>query len=322
MNRIRFPYFTRRSPYLFALLLLVVAVILNAALQSNFFDPEALNGNFRVFLPLMLLAAGEAVVILGGGIDISVGAIVSIVNAFLVTRLWTDASTGHIVQVILLSLLIGALAGAVNGFFTAFLRLQPIVTTYATSFLFGGIALWVLPQPGGSMPEVLTTFYRRTRPLGLPPAVYAIAGLLIIWGLVRATRYGRYLFAVGGKADAAYATAVPVSWVQFSTYVIAGLMSAVAALALTMNTGSGDPRIGGDMTLRAITAVVIGGTSLRGGVGGVAGAIIGVGILGLISNIISFANVPTWWRLLVDASIIVIALATPGIVNLVRRKRL
>lgn len=321
MNAIRLQNFSRRSPYLFSLLLLILAIIANFYFQRNLFARDVLNGNLRVFLPLMLLAAGQAIVIIGGGIDISVGSIVSVVNAILVTRLQPDSPASQIVQVVAIALLAGMGAGAVNGLFAAYLRLQPIVTTYATGFLFAGLALYILPEPGGSMPASLTGFYRSTTPLGIPLAIYIIIITLVLWSLLRATRYGRYLYAVGGKPDAAYATAVPVTAVQFSTYVISGLMAALAALFLSMNTGSGDPRIGDSMTLRAITAVVIGGTALSGGAGGVAGAIIGVAILGFITNIISFANVPSWWRLLVDSSIIVLALTAPGLINLLRRKR-
>jgi ribose transport system permease protein len=129
------------------------------------------------------------------------------------------------------------------------------------------------------------------------------------------------LYAVGGKADAAYFTGVPVNWIRISTYVLSGLMAAFASIALTMLTGSGDPRIGDGMTLDSITAAIIGGTALSGGLGGIFGAMLGVGILGTIRNIISFARLDTWWRTLVNAIIIVIALATPGILALIRRTR-
>jgi ribose transport system permease protein len=147
------------------------------------------------------------------------------------------------------------------------------------------------------------------------------AVIILLWVLLRATRYGRYLFAVGGKAEAAYTTGVPVNWVRFSTYVIAGLMAAMCALAITLATGAGDPRAGDQMTLDSVVAVVLGGTRLSGGQGGVAGTVMGVIILGLIRNIISFANVPNWWQTLVDALIIVIALAAPGIFRLLRGLR-
>jgi ribose transport system permease protein len=98
-------------------------------------------------------------------------------------------------------------------------------------------------------------------------------------------------------------------------------MAALAALALTLGTSSGDPRIGEAMTLDSIVAVVLGGTRLSGGQGGIAGSILGVIILGLIRNIISFANVPSWYQTLVDALIIIIALAAPGFIQLLRRRR-
>ena len=132
--------------------------------------------------------------------------------------------------------------------------------------------------------------------------------------------YGNYLFAVGGKAQAAYETAVPVTWMQFSTYVISGLMAAISGIAITMLSGSGNAEIGSAMTLNSITAVVIGGTALSGGVGGVAGPMMGAITLGFIQNIISFAQINTWWETLVKALIIVAALATPGLINLLRRR--
>ncbi len=219
---------------------------------------------------------------------------------------------------IALGVVAGMLAGALNGFAVSILRLQPIVTTYATSFIFGGIALWVLPRPGGYIPTEIVTLYRGAAPLGLPLGVYVAAVVVALWVLLRATRFGRYLFAVGGKADAAYTTGVPVNWVRFSSYVVAGLMAAMCALAISLATGAGDPRAGDQMTLDSVVAVVLGGTRLSGGQGGVAGTVMGVIILGLIRNIISFANVPTWWQTLVDALIIVIALAAPGIFRLLR----
>ncbi|MEM7736686.1 MAG: ABC transporter permease [Deinococcota bacterium] len=311
--------FLRKNPYLFALLLLVVLIVINANLQSNFFSLRAINGNFRVLLPLMLLAVGQSIVIIGGGIDLSVGAIVSLVNVILVTRISPESGVLGVSFAILLGCAGGMLAGALNGLCVALLRLQPIVTTYATSFVFSGLALLILPRPGGQLPRAMTRFYRST-PLNIPVAVYVIIILLLIWGLLRGSRYGQYLFATGSQADAAYTTGIPVLRVKFASYVVAGLFAALAALALTLGIGSGNARIGDAMTLESIVAVVLGGTRLRGGQGGVAGAIIGVAILGIIRNLISFADVPTWYQTLVNASIIVLALAGPGAWQLVVRQ--
>jgi ribose transport system permease protein len=224
-------------------------------------------------------------------------------------------------QFVFVSLLAGLLAGAINGFFIAYLRLQPIITTYATSFLYAGLALFILPNPGGGIPANIAALYRDSTPLNLPLAFYVIAILLLIWLYVSSTRFGKFLFAVGGKADAAYETAVPVTLMQFNTYVISGLMAALAGIAITMLSGSGNAEIGGPMTLNSITAVVIGGNAMSGGIGGVAGPVMGAITLGVIQNIISFAHIDTWWETLVKATIIVVALAAPGIINLIRRRR-
>ncbi len=320
MRRFTWQSLMRRYPALFALILLAIAVIVNFILQPKMFALDTLNSNMRVFLPIILLAVGQAVVILGGGIDISVGGIVSIVNTILATRVGLQGSPQAMWEYVAISLLVGILAGAINGFFVAYLRLQPIITTYATSFLYAGLALFILPNPGGGIPAKIAELYRSTSPLRLPLAFYVIAIVLAIWGYIRSTRYGNFLFAVGGKAQAAYETAVPVTQIQFSTYVISGLMAAFSGIAITMLSGSGNAEIGASMTLNAITAVVIGGTAMSGGVGGVAGPVMGAITVGIIQNIISFAHINTWWETLAKATIIVAALAMPGIISLFRRR--
>ena len=322
MKRSRWSSLTARQPALFALVLLVMALVINLILQPNMFAAGTLYSNMRVFLPIILLTVGQAIVILGGGIDISVGGIVSIVNAVMATRVGLEGSTEEMWRFVFLSLLIGLAAGAINGFFIAYLRLQPIITTYATSFLYVGLALFILPNPGGGIPGDIAALYRNSMPLRLPLAFYVIALILLIWFYVSSTRFGKFLYAVGGKAEAAYETGVPVTQVQFGTYVASGLMSALAGIAITMLSGSGNAEIGVSMTLTSITAVVVGGNALSGGIGGVVGPVMGALTLGIIQNIISFANINTWWETFVKATIIVAALAAPGVVNLFRRRRL
>ncbi len=320
-KRLTWDFLIAHYPAFFPLILLVIAIAINLFLQPNMFELETINSNMRVFLPLILLSIGQAIVLLGGGIDISVGGIVSIINTILATQVGLDGSPEKMWQFVVICLLAGALAGAINGFFIAFLRLQPIITTYATSFLYAGFALFILPNPGGGIPAEIAKYYRTTTPLGLPLAFYVIGLILLIWLYVSSTRYGKYLFAVGGKAEAAYETAVPVTLMQFSTYVISGLMAALAGIAITMLSGSGNADIGNPMTLNSITAAVIGGNAFSGGIGGVAGPVMGALTLSVIQNIISFAQIDTWWETLVKASIIVAALAAPGVINLFRRRR-
>lgn len=321
-KRITWDFLMARYPAFFPLILLMISIAINLFLQPNMFDRETLNSNMRVFLPLILLSVGQAIVLIGGGIDISVGGTLSIVNTILATRVGLDGSPELMWRYVIISLLVGLLAGAINGFFIAYLRLQPIITTYATSFLYAGLALFILPNPGGGIPASIANFYRTSTPFGIPLSFYIIAIVLMIWIYFSSTRYGKYLFSVGGNAEAAYETAVPVVWVQFSIYVISGFMAAISGIAITMLSGTGSPEIGSAMTLNSITAVVIGGNAFSGGIGGVTGPVMGAVTLSLIQNIISFAHINTWWETLVKATIIVVALAAPGIINLIRRRRL
>ncbi|HEY1011303.1 MAG TPA: ABC transporter permease [Herpetosiphonaceae bacterium] len=305
-------------PFRFVLGLLVLAVAANYSLQPKFFQLSVLSGNLRTHLPLMLLAAGQTLVILAGGIDLSVGAIVSLANVVAIRSL--QANPDQIILAVALSLGAGVAAGALNGLCVAYGRLQPIVTTFASSFIIGGVAQAILPTPGGSIPAGLDRWYR-SNPLSIPLTLWVAAALLGLWGLVRLTRYRRYLYAVGSDAQAAYVSGVPVALVRLSSYLLAGGMAACAGLALTLSTGTGDALIGGPMTLGSIVAVVLGGTRLSGGAGGIAGSLMGVLVLGLIRSIISFADVPLWWQTLADSLIILAALAGPGLAGALRRRQ-
>jgi ribose transport system permease protein len=313
--------FLRNNPYLFALLLVVILVIVSSVLQRRFFQLGVLSSNLRGLLPLMFLAIGQAIVIIGGGVDLSVGAIVSLVNTVLATMITADSSPTQILLAILVACGAGALAGAINGLCIAWLRLQPIVTTYATSFVFAGLALLILPRPGGALPRSLTDIYR-SAPLNIPFAVFVIVAVLIIWMFLRGSRYGQYIYAMGGSAEAAYTTGLAVTRLRWSVYIVAGFCSALAALALTLETGSGSPRIGDAMTLDSVVAVVLGGTRLSGGQGGIVGTILGVAILRLIRPIVSSSGIDSDYQTLMNAVIILVALAAPGITGLLRRRRL
>ncbi len=313
--------FLRSNPYLFALLLVVILISISGVLQNRFFNPGVIASNLRGLLPLMFLAIGQAIVIIGGGVDLSVGAIVSLVNTILATLITPDSSVSQIILGILVACGVGILAGTLNGLCIAWLRLQPIVTTYATSFIFSGLALLILPRPGGSMPSSLTSLYRSV-PFNVPFALFVIGVVLLLWTLLRRSRYGQYVYAMGGSAEAAYTTGLAVTHLRWSGYIVAGFCSALAALALTLETGSGSPGIGNAMTLESVVAVVLGGTSLSGGQGGVVGTILGVAILRIIRPIVSSSGIDPDYQTLMNAAIILIALAAPGIFALFRRHKL
>jgi ribose transport system permease protein len=307
------------------LLLLVLAVTVNAILAPTFFSSYSISSNFSSFVPLVAASIGQTIIVLAGGIDLSLGALITL--ASVVSVVLMDGDPANLPLAAAVALGTGALGGLVNGLIVAVLRLQPIVATFAMSFVFAGITLKVLPQPGGEVPTEMTTAYRDTV-LGVPVAALVVLGLYVLWWVVKRRRIGRHLYAVGGDERAAYATGVDVQRVKVSSYVLGGTFAGLAALAILANAGSGDPYvgaavgtalIGGEITLGSIAAVVIGGTALRGGTGGAGGSIAGAIILGLIANIVFFAGVSSAVRELIDGAIIIGALALAGLPSLQRR---
>ena len=314
-----------RLPGATVLLLLVITVSANAILAPNFFTTYSVSSNFSSFVPLVAASIGQTIVILAGGIDLSLGALITLSSVTSVVLM--DGEPATLPVAVAVAVGVGALGGLVNGLIVAFLRLQAIVATFAMSFVFAGITLKVLPQPGGQVPSAMTLLYRDAV-LGIPVAALAILGLYGVWWGIKRRRTGRHIYAVGGDERAAYASGVNVPRVKVLSYVLGGIFASLAALAILANAGSGDPYvgaavgtalIGGEITLASIAAVVIGGTALRGGVGGAGGSIGGAIILGLIANIVFFAGVPSAYRELIDGAIVIGALALAGVPALQRR---
>ncbi len=307
------------------LILLVVSTGIFFSLQPNIFEPGTIsrltNSNFRTWLPVLLLTMGQGLVLLGGGLDLSNGAIVSVGNVILALQITSTDEPWFNIGIIALVIGFGLAAGLLNGFLTVYLGLQPVIVTFATSFIYAGIALLLLPTPGGAIPREYTSIYRNTQYFGIPISLIILIVLLLIWGIFRNRKYGRFLLAVGGNARAAYTTGVPVTWVKISTYVLSGLLASLGAISYSLLTGSGFSGSGADMMLPSITGAIIGGISFSGGSGSLLGAVFGGIILGNIRRIISIANIDSWAVTLVNALVIVIALATPGVINLLRRKK-
>ena len=326
MQRIK--KFLKNKTFLFPLILFIIIILANFGMQYTNLGPEKfekrfmflLDNNIRGFLPLIFLSIAQAIVLINGSIDLSIGNLMGVVAAFLVTQYTIEDGIDRFLLVFLMSLGIGLLAGALNGFFVSIIRIPPFITTYATSFIFSGVAMWILPRPGGMMPEIVTTFYRKTLPLGVPLGVWIILFLFLVWWMFRNTRFGAHMYAIGGNEKAEYASGVSVIRHRIIVHMLAGFIAAFAALALVLITGSSDPRIGGTMTLDSIVSVVLGGTPMTGGIGGVIGPVFGVMILGFIRNIVGFADVNTWVQPLVDALIILMALASPSFIRSIMKQ--
>lgn len=305
-----------RVPAWVSYALLAGTIGVNASLQPYFFTLYNIQSNLNTFVPLVAAAVGQTLVILGGGIDLSLGAIITLVDVVVVSLM--RGSMERVPMALAAGLLVGGLCGLANGILAAYVRLQPIVATFATSFIWSGLALWVMPRPGGSVPRA---FYRGYRDvfLGIPVAAWIILGIIVLWLIIKRHRITRYILAVGGDERAAYASGVPVAKAKVASYVLGGLFAALAGIGIVANTASGDPYVGGPITLTSITAAVIGGTRLSGGAGGAGGSIAGAMIISLVGNIVFFANVGSYYQELINGAIVVTALALAGIPSLRRR---
>jgi ribose transport system permease protein len=269
--------FTQRSiferfPFIPALGILAVLLILNGLAEPNSLSFRAITGLTKTYLALMFLAVASAV----------------LVACFA-------------------GILVGVLCGIFNGIVVVALRLQPIVATFATGILFTGIALWVLPVAGMPVPQSFWRTYGG-RILDIPFVFYVIALLgLLIWLAVR-TRFIIQLMAVGDNRLAAYQSGLPVTRIRIMAFAICGLFSAVAALCIIGDTASGDPVVGNAMTLYSVAAVVLGGTALSGGSGSMLGSAIGALIIGLINSFVFFVGVSSEWQNFAQGIAVLLAL--------------
>ncbi|NLN69603.1 MAG: ABC transporter permease [Chloroflexi bacterium] len=306
-------------------ILLIVSTALFFSLQDTELNLTTIgrltNSNFRTWLPVLLLTMGQALVLISGGLDLSNGSIVSVGNVILALQITTTDEPWHNLAIVALVIGFGLAAGFLNGFLTVFLGLQPVIVTFATSFIYAGLALLMLPSPGGAIPRDYTNVYRNTQYLGIPISLIILVVFLLIWEFFRYRKYGHFLYAVGGNPTAAYTTGVPVTWVKISTYVLSGFLASLGAITYSLLTGSGFSGSGADMTLPSITGAIIGGISFSGGSGSLLGAVFGGIVLGNIRRIISIIRIDSWAVTLVNALVILFSLATPGLINLLRRKK-
>jgi ribose transport system permease protein len=255
---------------------------------------------------LALAAMGQTLVILTGGFDLSAGAVISLVNVILASSMQNDV--GSQVAFGFVALAVGGLVGAFNGAFVAFLRMQSIVVTLATMFIIQGVTLLIMETPGGQIPASFTAFFTGSAIPGVLPApVVVIACFLGLWGLIRHTRFGTAIYAVGSDADAAAASGIPVAWTKLGAYTLAGCCYGAAGAFISAQTGSGDPLVGDPLLLSIFTAVVIGGIKLGGGRGGCVGSVIGAYALMLVVNILLVLSVSAYYGTVVEGLILILA---------------
>ncbi|MBZ9703349.1 MULTISPECIES: ABC transporter permease [unclassified Mesorhizobium] len=286
----------------FAVVLLIALLAINLMLSPARFQPGSWGALVGLAAPLIGAAIASTPVILAGrgGIDISVGPLMGFVNAIVIQVLFLRAGISSPLALVPAALLIGALVGAANGFLATIVRIQPIVATLGTYLILTGVTLTILPAPIGPAPAWLKAL---AGPLSLLP----LALMFLFWWLVRRSPYYDQLMAVGSDDRAAYTAGVDVTLVRFIAYVMTGILGGCAGLMLTALIGSADPNIGPTYTLIAIAAVALGGVSLAGGRGGVAGAAIGAVDIFLLQSVLTTFNVSTFVLQIAYGAILVLA---------------
>ncbi len=246
-------------------------------------------------LPLALAAVGQAIVVISGGIDLSIGsvmALTSVVSASLMKQAIDgspDSAEGLSIAIVLGVLVLGMLIGLVNGAVVVITRVPDIVVTLAMSFVWAGAALLVLQRPGGASADWLKDLV--AGPLlneWIPKAaVVLVVVVAVIWLPISRSRLGLSIYAIGSHRVAAFRSGVRVGPTRVAAYMLMGLFAALGGLSLTATTGIGTP-VPGPYTLMSVAAIVLGGVSLAGGRGGVFGPIVGVMVLQMIRTDMTF----------------------------------
>lgn len=297
---------TRNSGPLVAAALFVLLYGIYVNLHPNGLSSNVTLTNANQAFALALVSMAQAIVILTGGLDISVGSIM--VMSTCLASVTVNGSPGQIAFGVGLCLLSGVVAGAINGILVVYGRLQPLIVTIATSALFLGVAMFLRPSPGGSvdldLSDVFTLKLGQAWPAaGWPvigaipmPIIVIVAILVFLWLPFKKSILGRGVYAVGSSENSAFLSGVPVRASKIAAYVFAGFLAAMSGLFIGFLTGSGDAKAAqaGVYTLNSIAAVVIGGNALSGGVGGLIGPLIGACVLRTISSMMWVTDTILW----------------------------
>jgi len=237
-------------------------------------------------VPTVLVAVGQTIVVITRGIDLSVGGVIDVSNALAATHMKDNLAS--MVGWSLAILALGASFGALNGILVAYGRLQPILVTLATLAILQGLAIWILPEPGGLIPPSYSNTLASTQG---PWSLLFIALVASGWLVLRRMTIGVRIFAIGNDESAARAHGIPVRRVKVIAYALSGLLAAASGLFLAASTTGGDAGAGDVYVLTSIAAVVLGGISFYGGRGSALGSIAGAFVLTILTNVLFFAGI-------------------------------
>lgn len=284
----------QNSNFLILSILLLLLVIIGSLLTPFFAKWTNIRNLFGQSLPLVILSLGQLIVIIAGGIDISSGALMAAAAMFGQTVMlnFDQPPAVGIVAIVLFS----GLVGFVNALIIQKAKVDAFIVTIGMMLIMEGVALVIYPKPLGPSPSFFIKF-STAKPLNLPIALIILIILVIIFRvLIQYTKLGRRFFAVGENRIKSFNAGIDVNKTVFASYIICSLMSGLAAIYALGRFGGADPVLGPGLELAAIATVLIGGATLAGGKGSIAGTIIGVFVMGVLANIFSFMSLPDWYQ--------------------------
>jgi ribose/xylose/arabinose/galactoside ABC-type transport system permease subunit len=301
------PFLQRHGRILAVYALIVALIVIGASGSERFLTERNLFNVLRSAAYLGVLALGQMIVILTAGIDLSVGSMVKL--SVLVGAIVMNGDSANTGFGVLAVLALGVGVGLIHGFFINRMHISPFIVTLASYVILRGVALTISTSPIGRASREALTFYDvRVGPLPLIGVLFIALAVALAF-LLRRTVFGRHLYAVGGDAEVARLSGVRVEAVRWGAYVLCSLLASVCGLMWLSRMGVGDPTIGDGLELDAITAVIIGGTSLFGGRGRVVGTVGGVLLLALLANVLVMLSVNQWIQGLIQGVVIVAAVA-------------
>jgi ribose transport system permease protein len=300
---------------------LVVLLAFTKVVNPNY-SLGSLSSTATSVLPLALAAVAQAIVVISGGIDLSISSQMALTSCVAATMMKDYPGDGTAVAIVIGVLLLGLLLGAVNGALVVLTKVPDIVVTLSTSFIWAGVALLVRPAPGGSAAQWLKDLVVGPAGIDLLPKAGVVLVVIVaaVWLPLSRSYLGLSLYAIGSNALAAFRSGVPVNRTKFLSYVITGGVAAFAGLSLTASTGIGSPVPEPTYVLISIGAVVLGGVSLAGGVGGVFGPLVAVVVLQLIRDDMTFMRVNPNYGLVAQGFILIGVLMAGSFIQM-RRSR-
>lgn len=319
-----------------ALVALLIIVVVFSALSPNFLDPDNLILMTRHVAMNAILAIGMLLVILNGGIDLSVGSAVGLSGVVAGYLLQGASVPGTdlvayppVWVVIIIAMAVGSAVGWLNGVLVAYLNVAPFIATLGMLYVARGLALLItngetFTRLSGEEELGNTGFLTvlASDPLGIPFPVWVMVAFALVFSVIlNKTAFGRWLYATGGNERAAELSGVPVKRVKVMIYLLSGLCAATVGLLLTADLPAATPKGGELYELNAIAAVVIGGAALSGGRGTIRGTLIGAFVIGFLVDGLVLVGVSVFWQQVVKGAVIILAVAVDQIQQSLQRRR-